>query len=146
MKHYEIVFMVHPDQSERVPAMIESYTQMITQRKGTVDRLEDWGRRPLAYPINKVSKAHYVLMNVTCDQETLKELTDAFRYNDAVIRYLVTNVDTIITEPSCMLKERDNRSETGFQEPDFDGRKRDTRKPRSFDGDRHSADEMGTRH
>src|SRR5665213_2897483 len=86
MKHYEIVFMVHPDQSEQVPAMIDRYSNMVTQRKGTIHRLEDWGRRQLAYPIDKILKAHYLLMNIECDKETLDELTNAFRFNDAVIR------------------------------------------------------------
>src|SRR5438067_5037857 len=86
MRHYEVVFLVHPDQSEQVPAMIERYSNMVSQRKGTVHRLEDWGRRQLAYPINKILKAHYVLMNIECDKETVDELTNAFRFNDAVIR------------------------------------------------------------
>jgi len=100
MKHYEIVFLVHPDQSEQVPAMVERYSNMVTQRKGVVHRLEDWGRRQLAYPINKILKAHYVLMNVECDKETIDELTNAFRYNDAVIRNLVLKVKRAIKDPS----------------------------------------------
>ncbi|MGH8603417.1 MAG: 30S ribosomal protein S6, partial [Gammaproteobacteria bacterium] len=86
MRHYEIVFLVHPDQSEQVPAMIERYRSMIEGKEGRIHRLEDWGRRPLTYPINKAHKAHYVLMNVECDGETLSQLTSAFRFNDAVIR------------------------------------------------------------
>src|SRR5579864_5961308 len=89
MRHYEVVFLVHPDQSEQVPAMIERYNNLISQHKGKVHRLEDWGRRPLAYPINKVMKAHYVLMNVECDNAAITELKDNFRYNDAVIRNMV---------------------------------------------------------
>jgi small subunit ribosomal protein S6 len=112
MKHYEIVFLVHPDQSEQVPAMIERYTNMVTQRKGTIHRQEDWGRRQLAYPINKILKAHYVLMNIECDKETIDELTNAFRYNDAVIRNLVLNVKRAVKDPSPLLKEKDGRGES----------------------------------
>lgn len=112
MKHYEVVFLVHPDQSEQVPAMIERYSNMVTQRKGKVHRLEDWGRRQLAYPINKILKAHYVLMNIECDKETLDELTNAFRYNDAVIRNLVLNVKRAVKEPSPLLKEKEGRGES----------------------------------
>jgi small subunit ribosomal protein S6 len=114
MKHYEVVFLVHPDQSEQVPAMIERYSGIVSQRGGKIHRLEDWGRRQLAYPINKVLKAHYVLMNVECDKEALTELGNAFRYNDAVIRNLVVNVKHAVTEASPLLKEKDsNRSEAG---------------------------------
>ena len=104
MRHYEIVFLVHPDQSEQVPAMIERYKGMIAAGNGAVHRLEDWGRRQLAYPIAKVHKAHYVLLNVECDQKTLAELTGAFRFSDAVLRHLVTSVDTAVTEPSPMAR------------------------------------------
>lgn len=110
-RHYEVVFLVHPDQSEQVPAMIERYSNLITQRKGKIHRLEDWGRRQLAYPINKVSKAHYVLMNMACDNDTLKEMKDAFRYNDAVIRSLILRVKRPISEASALLKEKENRAE-----------------------------------
>lgn len=103
-KHYEIVFLVHPDQSEQVPSMIERYTGMIKNAGGKIDRLEDWGRRVLAYPINKLVKAHYVLMNIECDNETLNELTRAFKFNDAVIRNLVISRDSAITEPSPFAK------------------------------------------
>ncbi len=104
MRHYEIVFLVHPDQSEQVPAMIERYKGMIAAGDGKVHRLEDWGRRQLAYPISKVHKAHYVLLNIECDQKTLAELIGAFRFSDAVLRHLVTNVETALTEPSPMAK------------------------------------------
>jgi small subunit ribosomal protein S6 len=107
MRHYEVVFLVHPDQSEQVPAMIERYNTLISQNKGKMHRLEDWGRRPLAYPINKVMKAHYVLMNIECDQATISELSDSFRYNDAVIRNMVLRVDRAITEPSPIAKEKE---------------------------------------
>ncbi len=115
MKHYEIVFMVHPDQSEQVPAMIERYSNMVTQRKGTIHRLEDWGRRQLAYPIDKILKAHYVLMNIECDNETVDELTNAFRFNDAVIRNLVLSVKQVAKDASPLLKEKDGRSESGSE-------------------------------
>jgi len=104
MRHYEIVFLVHPDQSEQVPAMIERYKGMIAAGDGKVHRLEDWGRRQLAYPISKVHKAHYVLLNIECDQKTLAELIGAFRFSDAVLRHLVTHVETALTEPSPMAK------------------------------------------
>ena len=112
MRHYEIVFLVHPDQSEQVPAMIEKYQQVFTSKGGKVHRLEDWGRRQLAYPINKVHKAHYVLMNVECDVPQLEEVTTAFRFNDAVIRHLVVNMDSAETEQSPMMRkdEDDNKS------------------------------------
>lgn len=100
MRHYEIVFMVHPDQSEQVNGMIERYTKMITEAGGQIHRLEDWGRRQLAYPINKIHKAHYVLMNIECGQEVLDELTSIFRYNDAIIRNLVIKRDGPVTEVS----------------------------------------------
>lgn len=108
-RHYEVVFLVHPDQSEQVPAMIERYSTLITQQKGKIHRLEDWGRRPLAYPINKIMKAHYVLMNIECDQNTVNELSENFRYNDAVIRNMVVKIDRAITEPSPVAKEKDGR-------------------------------------
>jgi len=98
------VFLVHPDQSEQVPAMVERYKGIITAGGGAVHRFEDWGRRQLAYPIAKVHKAHYVLMNIECDAKTLPELTGAFRFSDAVLRHLVTNVDQAITEPSPMAR------------------------------------------
>lgn len=111
MRHYEIVFLVHPDQSEQVPAMIERYSNVISQHKGKIHRLEDWGRRPLAYPINKIMKAHYVLMNIECDQATVDELSDNFRYNDAVIRNMVLKVSRPVTEASPISKEKDGRGD-----------------------------------
>lgn len=121
MKHYEIVFLVHPDQSEQVPGMIERYSNIVTQRKGKIHRVEDWGRRQLAYPINKILKAHYVLLNVECDQEAVTELSNAFRFNDAVIRNLIINMKKPMTEPSPLLKEKEYRSESGSH--DFDSHK-----------------------
>lgn len=117
-RHYEVVFLVHPDQSEQVPAMIERYSSLITQQKGKIHRLEDWGRRPLAYPINKIMKAHYVLMNIECDQSTVNELVENFRYNDAVIRNLVLKTERAINEPSPISKEKDGRGSVDMQSPD----------------------------
>ena len=113
MRHYEIVFLVHPDQSEQVPAMIERYRGMITAGGGAVHRLEDWGRRQLTFPIAKVHKAHYVLLNVETDQKTLGELTGAFRFSDAVLRHLVVNMDEAVTEPSPMAKAAQEEKEGG---------------------------------
>ena len=113
MRHYEIVFLVHPDQSEQVPAMIERYRTTITSQGGKIHRLEDWGRRQLAYPIHKVHKAHYVLMNVECNQEALDELSSAFRFNDAVIRNLVIHREDAVTEPSPLVKSKDERESRG---------------------------------
>ncbi|MGE0873162.1 MAG: 30S ribosomal protein S6 [Burkholderiales bacterium] len=110
MRHYEIVFIVHPDQSEQVPAMVERYKGVIGARNGTVHRLEDWGRRQLTYPLQKVHKAHYVLMNIECDQETLNELDHSFRFNDAVLRHLIVKMTKAVTEPSPMMKEEKSRS------------------------------------
>ncbi len=104
MRHYEIVFMVHPDQSEQVPSMIERYTASIEADGGRIHRLEDWGRRQLAYPINKLHKAHYVLMNIECESNTLNDLETAFRFNDAVIRHLTIRRDEALTEPSLLAK------------------------------------------
>lgn len=110
MRHYEIVFMVHPDQSEQVPGMIERYTAAITNDGGQVHRLEDWGRRQLAYPINKIHKAHYVLMNVEATQAALDEMTTNFRYNDAVVRNLVIRTDKVVSDESPMMKaEKEQR-------------------------------------
>ena len=117
MRHYEIVILVHPDQSEQVPAMIERYQGIITSNKGKVHRLEDWGRRLLAYPINKVHKAHYVLMNIECGGESLKQLTDAFRFNDAVLRNLVIKKNKVVTQPSPLFKS-DNEDKRVAEESD----------------------------
>ncbi|PSJ42694.1 30S ribosomal protein S6 [Zobellella endophytica] len=109
MRHYEIVFMVHPDQSEQVPGMIERYTGAITTSGGQVHRLEDWGRRQLAYPINKLHKAHYVLMNVEADQAVIDELETNFRFNDAVLRNMIMRTKQAVTEPSEMAKAKEER-------------------------------------
>ena len=142
MRHYEIVFMVHPDQSEQVGGMIERYTKMFKDSGGVVHRLEDWGRRQLSYPINKIHKAHYVLMNIECGQEVLDELTSIFRYNDAIIRNLVIKRNEAVTEMSPIQKsENENRERKA----------RATQRMRSeeapveeFDGSEESDDEAET--
>ena len=111
MRHYEIVFLVHPDQSEQVPAMVERYRSMVEGDGGKVHRLEDWGRRQLAFPIAKVHKAHYVLMNVECGQKVLDELNSAFRFNDAVLRNLVISRNKAVTEASPLAKAKDDRDD-----------------------------------
>jgi small subunit ribosomal protein S6 len=110
MRHYEIVFIVHPDQSEQVPAMVERYRLMVTSRGGKIHRLEDWGRRQLAYQIKKVYKAHYVCMNIEIDNETLAELEHAFKFNDAVLRHLIVAMREAVVAPSPMMKEEKSRS------------------------------------
>ena len=118
MRHYEIVFMVHPDQSEQVPGMIERYSNVITKDGGQMHRLEDWGRRQLAYHINKIHKAHYVMMNVEATNEAMEELTTTFRYNDAVIRNLVIRRDEAVTEESLIMKseKEDRERKSRYQE------------------------------
>ena len=128
MRHYEVVFLVHPDQSEQVPAMIERYRGMITAGGGAIHRVEDWGRRQLAYPIAKIHKAHYVLMNIETDKKTLDELTGAFRFSDAVIRHLVVSMPAAVTEPSFMARAEEEG-----------GRVEDSSLPESSD-DARSAD------
>jgi small subunit ribosomal protein S6 len=110
MRHYEVVFIVHPDQSEQVPAMIERYRTLVTASGGQVHRLEDWGRRQLAYPIQKIHKAHYVLMNIECGHEVLAELENAFRFNDAVLRHLTVAMKEAVSAPSPMMKEEKSKS------------------------------------
>jgi len=105
MRHYEIVFIVHPDQSEQVPAMIDRYKSILTTHGGKVHRIEDWGRRQMAYMIDKLAKAHYVCMNIECDQKTLEELEHAFKFNDAVLRHLIVKLKKAEVEPSIMMKE-----------------------------------------
>ncbi len=120
MRHYEVVFIVHPDQSEQVGAMVERYRNMVTQGGGVIHRFEDWGRRQLAYPIQKIHKAHYVLMNIECEGAILAELENAFRFNDAVLRHLTIQMKAAVTTPSPMMRE-DKRSaprEESFRDPD----------------------------
>ena len=129
MRHYEIVFLVHPDQSEQVPAMVERYKGGIEGKGGTVHRLEDWGRRQLAYPIQKAHKAHYIMMNVECSQEALDDLLSTFRFNDAVLRNLVIKRDEAETEPSVLAKSGEDRGE------------RKPRERREYDEERGEAEE-----
>jgi small subunit ribosomal protein S6 len=121
MRHYEIVFMVHPDQSEQVPAMVERYKALVEGDGGRIHRLEDWGRRQLAYPIENLVKAHYVLMNVEATQAAMDELVAGFRFNDAVLRHLVIAREAAITEPSLILKSKDEKPERRRRDDDSDG-------------------------
>ena len=130
MRHYEIVFLVHPDQSEQVPAMIERYRGIIEGKEGVIHRLEDWGRRQLAYPISKIYKAHYTLMNIEVDKETLEELTSAFKFNDAVIRHMVVARESAVTDASPLVKKDDSRGES---RGDGDGKGGDRSSNRSSD-------------
>jgi len=116
MRHYEVVFIVHPDQSEQVPGMVERYRTMVLSKGGKVHRLEDWGRRQMAYPIQKMHKAHYVLMNIECNNETLEELEHAFKFNDAVLRHLTVQMTEAVIAPSPMMKEEKSRSLTQVQD------------------------------
>ena len=111
MRHYEIVFLIHPDQSEKVQEIIERYRELITKAEGIVHRLEDWGRKSLAYPIKNAYKAHYVLMNIECDNQTLTEIENNFRYSDAIIRNLVIKKDNAITDPSIMISPEENNTQ-----------------------------------
>jgi small subunit ribosomal protein S6 len=134
MRHYEVVFIVHPDQSEQVPAMIDRYRATITGRNGRIHRLEDWGRRQLAYPLAKVHKAHYVLMNIEVDQETLTELEHAFKFNDAVLRHLIVAKREAVVAPSPMMREEKPRSRDRDRDGDRDrdrDRDRGERAPRA---------------
>ncbi|MDP1537854.1 MAG: 30S ribosomal protein S6 [Burkholderiales bacterium] len=117
MRHYEIVLIVHPDQSEQVPAMLERYRQMITGHQGVIHRLEDWGRRQLTYPIQKLHKAHYVMLNIECDNATLLELEHAFKFNDAVLRHLTVSMTEAVTGPSAMMREEKSRPAAAVDEP-----------------------------
>ncbi|WHI44505.1 30S ribosomal protein S6 [Microbulbifer sp. EKSA008] len=141
MRHYEIVFLVHPDQSEQVPGMVERYTASIKESGGQVHRLEDWGRRRLAYPINKIHKAHYILMNVECSEEALEELTTNFRYNDAVIRNLVIREDEAITEESPIMKaEKESRERKAARAERTERRERAGEEKASSDAAEASSD------
>jgi small subunit ribosomal protein S6 len=118
MRHYEICFLVHPDQSEQVPAMLERYRGLIEEKGGNIHRLEDWGRRQLAYPIVKLHKAHYVLMNIECDNDTLDELEGVFRFNDAVLRHLTIRMQEAVTEQSEILKAREEKDRSSRDHSD----------------------------
>lgn len=144
MRHYEIVFLVHPDQSEQVPGMVERYTASITENGGKVHRLEDWGRRQLAYSINKIHKAHYILMNVECNEATLEELTTNFRYNDAILRNMVIQMSEAVTEQSPIMKaEKEGRERKRPERRDDDERRsaRDSDDADDEDDNTDSADE-----
>src|SRR5512139_4082322 len=129
MRHYEVCFIVHPDQSEQVPAMIERYRGTVTSKNGKIHRLEDWGRRQLTFPISKVHKAHYVLMNIECDAETLGELEHSFKFNDAVLRHLVVKMDRAWTTPSPMMKEEKAKSVLAGEAPKAEVPKAEAAKP-----------------
>ena len=142
MRHYEIVFMVHPDQSEQVPGMIERYTQTIEKDGGKVHRLEDWGRRQLAYPIEKIHKAHYVLMNVEASAEAMEELRTNFRFTDAVLRDMIIRCDEAVTEESPIMKaEKESRDRRGRSS---DRPRRDDSDNNSDDSNDESSDEKST--
>ena len=118
MRHYEVVFLVHPDQSEQVPAMIERYKTLIEAESGKIHRLEDWGRRQLAYPIQNLAKAHYVLMNIECSQNVLNELQAGFRFNDAVLRHLIVSRDGPVVDMSPIMKQKDEKPERRRRDDD----------------------------
>jgi small subunit ribosomal protein S6 len=120
MKHYEIVFLVHPDQSEQVPGMIDRYKSLVEGKGGTIHRLEDWGRRQLSYPINKVHKAHYILVNIECDSAVVQELESIFRFNDAIIRYLITLQKKAYTEASPLAKGKEEKAAAQHAEDGYD--------------------------
>ncbi len=126
MRHYEIVFLVHPDQSEQVPAMVDRYKSIIESNGGKIHRLEDWGRRQMAYSINKIHKAHYVLMNIECGSEELAELESMFRFNDAVLRNMVIKMKGPVTEPSPLLKEEDSNRKSDNRSDDSNSDDEDT--------------------
>jgi len=142
MRHYEVVFLVHPDQSEQVPAMIERYKALIEEHGGTIHRLEDWGRRQLAYSIESLAKAHYVLMNIECGQEVLNELESGFRFNDAVIRHLVVKRPDADTEPSPILKskEKEDAKSSRRRDDEHDGDKDDNKNDDDSDDDESDND------
>ena len=140
MRHYEICFLVHPDQSEQVPAMLERYRSMIEEKGGSIHRLEDWGRRQLAYPVAKLHKAHYVLMNIECDNETLSELEGVFRFNDAVLRHLTIRRQDALTEQSEMLKAREEKDRSSRDHSD---RRRAPSEDESGKTENKAQDELG---
>ena len=139
MRHYEVVFLVHPDQSEQVPAMMERYRNMIEGASGKIHRQEDWGRRQLAHSIAKVHKAHYLLLNIECDKPTLDELVGAFRFSDAVLRYLVISRDEAVTEPSFMEEEEEREAQSAARSAG--PRERPPRPPQDFNSPEALPDE-----
>lgn len=145
MRHYEIVFLVHPDQSDQVPGMIDRYTKTIEAGEGKVHRLEDWGRRQLAFPIEKIHKAHYVLMNIECGQDVLDELSSTFRFNDAVLRNLIVARDEAVTEESAIVKaEKSERSDRRPRDSGSDRPRREEREDRPERAERETADTEST--
>ena len=140
MRHYEIVFLVHPDQSEQVPAMIERYKTLIENGEGKIHRLEDWGRRQLAYPVNNLVKAHYVLLNIEAGQDVLTELVEGFRFNDAILRHLVMRRDEADTEQSLIMKNKDEKPERPDRPERSDRRRRDDDETPSTDGEGSKAE------
>lgn len=143
MRHYEIVFLVHPDHSSQVPQMVDRYTKLITDAGGKIHRHEDWGRRQLAYSMDKLHKAHYVLLNVECGQEPLDELTHTFRYNDVVLRHLIISRDSAITEPSPLYKVKDDRPErpeSGKRSHSKDNHRKDKDKDEAVEGSAEAAE------
>jgi small subunit ribosomal protein S6 len=140
MRHYEIVFLVHPDQSSQVSAMIERYKATIEEASGTIHRLEDWGRRQLAYPIKKIHKAHYVLMNIECDQPTLDELESGFRFNDAILRSMTLVVKEAITEPSAIVSAENKATEAKPQEEKTSENKKEEKTSENKKEEKESAD------
>ncbi len=139
MRHYEICFLVHPDQSEQVPAMLERYRALVEGANGKIHRVEDWGRRQLAYPIAKLHKAHYVLMNIECDGETLAELEGIFRFNDAVLRHLTMRRQEAVVEQSIMMKAKEEKDRSGRS---YDERRRADRDDDEDDDDSGDDDEL----
>ncbi len=135
MRHYEIVFLAHPDQSDQVPGMIERYSAVVTEAEGTIHRLEDWGRRQLAYPVNNAHKAHYVLMNVECEYSVIEELENLFRFNDAVLRHLVIKMKSAITEASPLVKAKEEAAKN------FEPARKDADKPATEEAPAETADE-----
>lgn len=141
MRHYEIVFLVHPDQSEQVPAMIERYTTLIEGGEGKIHRLEDWGRRQLAYPIDNLVKAHYVLLNIESSQAVLDELVETFRFNDAILRHMVIRRDEAVTEQSLIMKNKDDKGDKGGDRPERGERRRRDDDDADAKGDDAKADD-----
>lgn len=146
MRHYEICFLVHPDQSEQVPAMLERYRNMIEEKGGSIHRLEDWGRRQLAYPIAKLHKAHYVLMNIECDSDTLNELEGAFKFNDAVLRHLTIRRQKALVEQSEMLKAKEEKDRSSRDHSDRRRASSDdfSDSDDSYDDDEDDSDDEGS--
>ncbi len=141
MRHYEVVFLVHPDQSEQVPAMIERYKALIEGDNGKIHRLEDWGRRQLAYPIQNLVKAHYVLLNIECTDAVLEELVSVFRFNDAVLRHLVIRRESADTEQSFIMKTKDEKPERRRRDDEGEGSRSSSTESEASDSDEESSEE-----